>query len=340
VFTQHLSVSSSTYLTQAWSFTAGGPIAGSVEVSDGVAYLADETGSVYAVRLADAMQLWKHAVTSVKITTTPALTSTGTIIVDTTGGKVVALSQSTGQPVWSVSLAGTPGSPTVAGSTVYIGSSTGTLTALDAHTGATTWTATVPGAVSSSPAVDAASGLVIVGDGSGTLSALSATTGSVVWTKSVAGAIDGSPVVAGGAVYVGSAGGSADSFAETTGAQNWKYATGGAVTVAPAFINGDVAVGSSDGTVSYLVPATGGVRFTVKEGSPVAGLAGAGNFLVATDTDGNVHGSKPGSSDPNAWLATQGTSLSAAPTVVNGEVFVPGLNGTLAVFTVPGSPVY
>jgi outer membrane protein assembly factor BamB len=340
VFTQHLSVSSSTYLTQAWSFTTSGPVAGSVDVAEGTAYVADESGSVYAVSLASAMQLWKHTVPSAHITSTPALTSSGTVIVDTTGGKVVALSQSTGQPVWSVSLAGTPGSPTVAGSTVYIGSSTGTLTALNAQTGVTSWTATLPGVISSSPAVDTTRSLVIVSDGSGALSALNATTGSVVWTKTVAGAIVASPVVAGGAVYVGSADHSAYSFAETTGALNWSYATGGAVTVAPAFINGDMAIGSSNGTVSYLVPATGGVRFTVKEGSPVAGLAGAGNFLVATDTNGNVHGSKPGSSDPNAWLATQGTSLSAAPTVVNGEVFVPGLNSTLAVFTVPGSPVF
>jgi outer membrane protein assembly factor BamB len=164
----------------------------------------------------------------------------------------------------------------------------------------------------------------------------------VSWSVTLPAAVTASPVVAGGAVYAGTTGGSLYSLSISTGTENWNGAIGGSITAAPAFIQGDIAVGSSAGVVSYLVASSGDLRYRVREmGAPsVAGIAGAGNFLVATDSNGNIQGSKPGPTDPKAWLTAQGTSLAAAPTVVNGEVLVPGLDDTLAVYTVPGRSVF
>ena len=52
VFRDHLVVSSSTFLKQAWTFNTGAPISGSALVSDGDAFVANRAGTVDAISVA------------------------------------------------------------------------------------------------------------------------------------------------------------------------------------------------------------------------------------------------------------------------------------------------
>ena len=259
VFANHIGVSAGSFLQQSWSFTAGAPVDGSVDVLDGTAYFADQAGTVYAVSDATGMSIWTTQLRgSPTITSTPAITSTGLVVVTTSGGSVVALDDSTGAQAWTAKLSGGLASPAVAGGSVYVGSTDGTFYALD----------------------------------------------------------------------------------ESTGATRWTFAAGSAISRAATFIGEWVVFGTAGSTDYWLVAKTGDVRWNLPEMGPVAGVAGADGFSVTTDTNGYIRGAKAPTDDWQAWQASQGSDLAAAPAVVNGEVFVAGMNDTINVYTVPGTPAY
>ena len=338
VFQGEIGVSPNTFLGSAWSYTAGAPIAGSVDVSEGVAYFADQNGEVYAVNMSTGMTKWTHKIgLRPTVESTPLVTPGGLIVVTTTSGRVVALDANGGATTWKATLSGALTSATFAGGNIYVASSNGVLTALSATTGAPVWAVTPGAAITSSPAVDPQLGLVVLADASGAVTALKAVDGSTVWSDATGSAITASPIVNNGEVYVGSTSGSLYSMAEATGTRGWTFSTGAPITAAPAIVNSDVVVGSTNANVYVIVPATGKAKYTVAEPAAIVGVAGAGDFLAATTANGSIIGSKPFTSNFNAWLTTQGSALTSAPTVVNGEVLVAGQNDTVAVYTTPGS---
>jgi outer membrane protein assembly factor BamB len=341
VFQGDVGVSPNTFLSTAWSFTATAPVDGSVDVVDGVAYFADQTGAVYAVTLATGMTSWIHQIfNDPTVTSTPAITPGGLVIVATASGDVIALNIATGAAVWTATLSGALASPTYAGGTIYVGSSNGTVTALAASSGATTWSTTLGGAISSSPAVDTTNGVVVTGDATGTVTALDATTGTIAWTYGTSGAVSASPIIYDGRAFAASTNGSLYALAETTGDLDWSFATGSAITASPAIVQAHLVLGSSNSTLYDLLPSNGSILFQLSEPSGVVGVAGAGDFIAATTGNGTIEGSKQASGNPVAWLATQGSSLTTAPTVVNGEVFVTGQNDVVAAYAVQGTPLY
>ncbi len=127
---------------------------------------------------------------------------------------------------------------------------------------------------------------------------------------------------------------------ESTGATRWTFAAGSTISRAATFIGEWVVFGTAGSTDYWLVAKTGDVRWNLPEMGPVAGVAGADGFSVTTDTNGYIRGAKAPTDDWQAWQASQGSDLAAAPAVVNGEVFVAGMNDTINVYTVPGTPAY
>ena len=340
VFQNHIGVNPDAFLSQAWSFTAGAPVAGSVDVADGTAYFADKAGEVYALSMGTSIPIWKSQLPGApKVTSTPAVTASGQVIITSTSGTVYALDGATGISDWTTTLGGSLGSPTVADGVIYIGSSNDSLTALEQASGSTLWSATLGGPMVSAPAVDATSGIVVVGDNSGAITALSTSGGMQVWRVMTGGPVTASPIIAGGVVYAGSTDGSVRSIGESTGLVAWTFPTGAPVAATPALINGFVVIGS-DATEYWVTAANATVRWQITEPGSVTGLAGAGNFSATTETNGSITGAKPSDGNLDAWLTNQGTSLTGAPTVVNGEVIVAGQDETVKVYTLPGTPAY
>ena len=115
-------------------------------------------------------------------------------------------------------------------------------------------------------------------------------------------------------------------------------AAGGPISASVADVKDQLIVGAGNGVIHYLNPATGKAVYAITVGQPVVGVAGTDNFVTSLGAGGDILGSKPTATNPRAWIATQGTGLSAAPTVVNGEVIVAGDDGLVAAYTVPSFP--
>ena len=340
VLSTHLSVSQSTFLTQAWSFATGAAIDGSVVVQDQAAYVADSAGHVDAISIPTGGQLWSTSTPDgSSVVNTPALTQTGYLAVTTTSGDVFEVNQSSGALRWSVAPGGDfVSSPTVAGTTMYVVNNAGTVTALNVNTGSTLWSKALGSAVTGGLAVDPAAGMVFVGDAAGNVLALNATTGAADWTTTEPGSFTAAPMELNKVVYAASTNGTLYAMAEATGTANWTFNAGSPVTAPLSSQAGVILVGTTGGHI-YYVDAAGSQTYQAQfDPVAVTGIAGADNFVTTQESDGTAWGSKPADADPKAWAAATGTTFTSAPTLVNGEVFVTGQDGVVRVYTVPGSP--
>jgi outer membrane protein assembly factor BamB len=342
VLFNHLAVGPTTFLTQAWTFNSSAPIHTSPAVVRGQAFFANDAGVIYDVDVATGMQRWVHVVAAQSaIDSSPAIDPTtrgGLVITATHSGHVVALSMVDGTVRWSASLGSSAieSSPAVSGGVVYVGSDAGVLYALNEANGAILWNATLAGPIHSSPAVDGPGGTIVIGDDSGAVTALSTTTGAQLWSVGTGGPVVATPVVGRGAVYVGSEDGNMYALSESSGASVWKTDLGSAITASAALLNSTLLVGDQSGAIMYLSPASGAQTYVQNFGSAVVGVGMAQGFTVGETTNGQVTGSKgPGR---GGWSVTLPLGLASSPTVINGEVFVTGLDGMLHCFTIPGNP--
>ena len=335
---QHLGLFPSNYLDPAWSFNAGSAVAGSVDVVHGVVYLADGSGVVDAINVMTGLQKWSTDVAGTsKIDTTPAVVG-NLVIVGSVNRRLYAVNSATGKVVWTTVLGDAiESSPSAAGTEIFVGADNGDVYALQSSTGKVDWTAKAAGKVKGSPAVDSATGLVIVGDGTGVVRAFAMTTGKLRWKYTAGGTITVNPTIAVSTVYVGSSNGSVYALHESTGTLRWKYVTGAPVTVPVTFQGADVIVGSKT-KIHYLSDTTGKLLQSITVTGTLVGTAGTNNFLASELSNGGVRGARPVSGDPTAWVTSLPTTLSSSPTVVNGEVFVTGNDGTVQCWTIPGSP--
>ena len=205
----------------------------------------------------------------------------GMVFVGSMGGKVCALSESTGAIIWTYYAADDVlGSLAVSDGMVFGGNiippnaegECTTVFALNEVTGALIWSHKTrivgsihPGVVTS-PAV--ANGIVYVSSEDGNVYAFDETTGTVVWiyTTNWLPSSDlwppsafeySSPAVVGGIVYIGSTDNRTYALNATTGKQIWNYTTDWKVFSSPAVANGIVYTGP-EGNYIYALNATDG----------------------------------------------------------------------------------
>lgn len=118
-----LSAESVSELVEAWRLDTGG-VTGTPIVTDGVAYLGDWRGAVYAVDAIDGTTEWEAQVTDMPITSTVAVTDE-VVIAGDLGGVLHAVDRGTRETVWSTNLeprgASLFASPVVIGDMVVIG---------------------------------------------------------------------------------------------------------------------------------------------------------------------------------------------------------------------------
>jgi outer membrane protein assembly factor BamB len=321
----------------AWKVDTGGPVDTTPAIVQGVAYVGDQAGNLYAVTTSSGTVVWSTNLGSA-VESSPAVDS-GLVMVGDDAGAVVARRVATGQPAWTASLGGPVlGAPAVAGGDVYAVSSAGQVASLRETNGHAVWQVSLGAAAAGSVALDPAAGLVVVGDGAGTLHALNSANGSVAWTATLGAPVAGNPIIAGGTVYAETTGGTLYALGEATGTTQWSFAAGSAVAAAPVVAGGNVFVGAGNGQVDVLT--TGGTLQLVQAfGHPVTGMAASAGILVLGSSDGTAGLFREPAGVRVAWHAGgSDTPLASPPVLVNGDVYVAG--GTaLEAYSPPGTPV-
>ena len=246
------------------------------------------------------------------------------------GGRLYALSASSGTTLWSVGLPGTYGFSALAydRGDLFALNYDGVLTAFVARTGHELWATQMPGQYAFTAPPTAYKGVVYVsGAGSGgTVYAVSETSGLVNWTASVMNGDKSSPAVDDTGVYVSYA--SQQDYGFSLGGQLlWHhqtcceggggstavlhgthvYARGGAYTDTPAILS--KSTGTQSGSFASLTAPAFGSRYMY--------TVYAGN-LSAVDPSGS----------PDHWTFGHG-NLVTAPVVSGGTVFVGARRGTV-----------
>ena len=184
-----------------WSHTTEGEIESSPVVDDGVDYLGDWSGHIYALDLATHRFRWVYD-DGCKITAS-ATVAGGTVYIGDYCGRIVALRRSSGRrsgaPRRAAPSTAPPPTPTVRSSSPPATPARSSPSAPPARSSGTSRRAT-----RSTRHRRSGSGRVYFGSYNGTLYAVSARSGSVLWQLPVGGRISGSATVVDGVVYIGS----------------------------------------------------------------------------------------------------------------------------------------
>ncbi|MGH3000716.1 MAG: PQQ-binding-like beta-propeller repeat protein, partial [Gaiellaceae bacterium] len=237
-----------------WYVPLGGLVEFPAVVDDGVAYVGNRSGTVYAISMRQGHVLWRHRTNA---TMASSLAVYGTELVHhSMDGRVSLLDRANGSVRWSYDV-GSPieSSPIVRRGIDYFGTWDGRVIALDLRTHRVRWTRDLGAKITASASI--AGGRLFIGDYSGRIWALSPATGATRWVRSVDGRVYGTSAIARGRVFVpSSTGGSLTAFT-TTGRYLWRFSTGSYVYSSPAVWDGRVFFGSYNG-VFYGVSASSG----------------------------------------------------------------------------------
>ena len=254
-----------------WSRGVGSLIEFPAVVSEGVAFIGNFKGEIYAIEMRRGRVVWRYDPPGGKMASSPAVVGRD-VVVHGMDGIVRVLDRRNGRLRWQFDV-GSPieSSPVVVNGLDYFGAWNGRVYALDLKRRKLRWTHSSGAKVTSSAAI--AKGTLYIGNYAGRLIALSAKSGAVRFTQSVNGRIYGTPAVAKGRVFVpSSTGGSMTAFT-TSGRYLWRVNTGSYVYSSPAVWGGRVFFGSYNGLLYAVSAATGAVAWTVGAGGPVSGAA-------------------------------------------------------------------
>ncbi len=251
-----------------WSRGMGSLLEFPAVVSDGMAYLANYRGTVFALSMRTGKVAWRVETRS-KMASSPAVAGAD-LVVHGMDGVVRIFDRRNGRLRWHYTV-GSPveSSPVVRDGIDYFGSWNGRVYALDLERRRLRWSHVSGAKITSSASV--VGGSVYLGDYAGKVLALDARTGARRWTASVNGRIYGTPAVAGGSIYVPSSTGNSLTAFSRSGALRWRVTTGRYVYSSPAVWAGRVYFGSHDGYLRAVSARTGRELWRVSTGRPISG---------------------------------------------------------------------
>ncbi len=263
---------------------------------------------------------------NVKIQSSPAIASDGTIYVGTIGSdsnNLFAISPN-GSKKWECPIAGSiSSSPAIAADgTIYVGSTDKSFYAITPD-GKQKWAFPTGDSIYSSPAI-AADGTIYVGSNDKSLYAITSDR-KKKWALPTGGRISSSPAIAAdGTIYVGSA----DKFLYAItpeGKKKWALPTGGSITSSPAIAaDGTIYVGSNDGNL-YAISPSGKEKWRFEFGKSVT----INNSAVITE-DGTIiiaAANKLYALSPNReekWILFDGTNsmFTSAAVASDGTIYI------------------
>jgi outer membrane protein assembly factor BamB len=261
----------------------------------------------------------------------------------TYGTKLYALDEATGATSWGpIDLGGTFNCSSIAydAGRVFALNFDGLLRAFDASSGGSVWAKQLPGQYSFTSPPTALGGIVYAGGAGsgGTVYAVAEQDGTVKWTAGVANGDRSSPAVSTTGVYVSYACNQTYDFSPSTGTLIWHHSGscsgGGGRT--PVLFGGRLY--ARDFVTGNLVfdAATGAVLAAFSAG-PAPALSGSTGFFLA----GSTLEARDAASNAVQWSFTGDGTLSSAPIVVNGYVYIGSTSGKLyALNAATGSNVW
>ena len=241
-----------------WYVPLGGLVEFPAVVDNGVAYVGNRNGTVFAISMRVGRVLWRRRTDGLMAS---SLAVYGHELVHhSMNGRVSLLDRANGAVRWSYDVGSAiESSPIVRRGVDYFGTWDGRVVALDLRTHRVRWTRSLGAKITAS--VSIARGR------------LSPRTGATRWVRSVSGRVYGTSAVAHGRVFVpASTGGSLTAFT-TTGSYLWRVGTGSYVYSSPAVWGGRVLFGSYNGRFYGVSAASGRVLWEVGTGGPISGAA-------------------------------------------------------------------
>jgi outer membrane protein assembly factor BamB len=322
-----------------WVYSASASIQSSPAVSDGRAFVGDESGTLSAISIATGGLAWS-ATTGGAIDSSPAVDrAAGLVVVGSSDGRITAYKERSGKLAWQVkTTAAVASSPLIYRGVVYIGSGDSKLYAISETSGTVRWTAALAGPAVGSPALDPGTSTVVIGDRSGAVTAFRAGATSVSrrWRVKTSAVLN-SPVIANGRVFIGPSGGVVRALSESSGKTEWSRVLGSSVTGQMAFQAGHLYVGTAGGRLIALHAGSGSLMWSDVLAGPVTGVSVTNGMLFTESSDGMVTGLRIGGEV--VWLAKTGAALAGSPAIMDNGVFVGGEDHGLYAFTPFGEPV-
>lgn len=254
-----------------WSRGLGTLLEFPAVVKEGVAYIANARGTVFALDMRNGKIIWRRETPHGKMASSPAIWR-DQVIVHGMDGHVWVRSRTDGRLLWHYTV-GSPveSSPVVIDGVDVFGAWNGTITALDLRTHKVLWRHSGGCKVTSSAAL--AGSTLYIGDYCGRLLALRVGNGTLRWSRSVNGRVYGTPAIEAGRVFVpSSTGGSLTAFS-TSGRYLWRRSTGSYVYSSPAVAEGRVFFGAYNGVFYALRASDGATLWSHGTGGPISGAA-------------------------------------------------------------------
>jgi outer membrane protein assembly factor BamB/PKD repeat protein len=281
--------------TEKWRTSTTNTPDGAVHVVDGVAYLTDLQGEVYALDTETGDVIWQKNYGTSYMASSPTLVD-GTLYVSSSDGNLYALNPDDGTTQWTYSGTGEvrSSSPTVSNGNVFVGDMDGVLHAVDKDTGDVNWTSQIGDGslgIMSSPTVY--EGLVFAGTQGNTLKAFNISTGDTVWTA--AGARENTPTISNGILYTqeydgGSQSGWFHAYDAKTGDVVWNKTLDEALGYSsPTVAGSSVYISTNAGNVYAYDKSTGTQEWSYSGGGEQASPIVVDGTLYTYDSNGVFH---------------------------------------------------
>jgi outer membrane protein assembly factor BamB len=252
-----------------WSRYLGTLLEFPAVVDDGVAYLSNLHGQLFALSMKDGRTVWHLDMHTYEEDSSPAVVGAD-LVAHVKAGRVLVIDRATGHVRWSYATSGeVESSPVVEQGVDYLGDWAGDVYALDLRTRRPRWVYHDGCKITAS--VTIAGGVLYLGDYCGRVIALERSTGRLLWSRSAGGVVYGTSAAAAGRLFVPSRASESLVAFKTDGSYLWRVQTGGLVYSAPAVWHGRVYFGSYTGELYCVSAATGTILWTLNAGGEISG---------------------------------------------------------------------
>ncbi|MBN1813266.1 MAG: PQQ-binding-like beta-propeller repeat protein [Anaerolineae bacterium] len=310
---------------KVWAFTAKHSIWASPTFADGMVYLTDQDGNIYALDGRTGQKKWGVPV-GIMTYSSPIVDDDAGVLYVIAGNQIYALDSQTGEKQGKHPSYWTESSPTIVDGVLYVGTNIGYFYALDIHTGQEMWKYTSYDSVVSSPAV--VDGTVYFGSGDQHFYALDAQTGQEVWKVETGGRVDSSPAIYGDAVYFGSYDGCFRALDRKTGREIWCFPTEKGSSSSPAVVGEMIYFGDMSGHFYALDRETGREVWKVKvKGAGQSSPAVANGVVYLGSSEGYLY-ALDARTGAELWKFAAKAGIKSSPIVADGMVYFGSEDGT------------
>jgi outer membrane protein assembly factor BamB len=239
-------------------------------VWEGVAYITNGRGFVYAVSMRNGRVLWRKRIGK-SAASSPAVEPTRRELVVTAKepGRVAILDMDNGKLRWRRATARGEGSPVIVRGIAYFGDESGRMYALNVRRRKMRWVFSGASKITSSPAVTG--GRLYFGDYAGRVYALNARSGRRLWTGSAGSRVYGTVAVAGGRVFAPSVFSGMSALSARTGRLLWRIPVGVYLYSSPAYYRKRVYFGTYARLVYCVAARSGRILWRRGTGGGVSG---------------------------------------------------------------------